>query len=132
MYFLRQVLGIPVASKEVLRQRTDDYRGWVEAYARNHKVAMEWAEKDVRKENRVFPELRRMGEEERFRRLLYLQEHGAGPHFPHQSAEVSHQGPQLPHPGAPAEPLHAFLLLCSRRRVPLTYHLCLFHALSCT
>ena len=41
VYFFRQVLGIPVVSKEVLRQRTDDYRGWVEAYARNHKLAME-------------------------------------------------------------------------------------------
>ncbi|MHB1675744.1 MAG: site-specific integrase [Acidobacteriaceae bacterium] len=45
VYFFRQVLGIPVVSKEVLRQRTDDYRGWVEAYARNHKLPMEWAEK---------------------------------------------------------------------------------------
>ena len=32
-FFFRQVLGIPVVSKEVLRQRTDDYRGWVEARA---------------------------------------------------------------------------------------------------
>ena len=60
VYFFRQVLGIPVVSKEVLRQRTDDYRGWVEAYARNHKLTMEWAEKGVRKEDRVRPALRRM------------------------------------------------------------------------
>ena len=60
VYFFRQVLGIPVVSKEVLRQRTDDYRSWVEAYARNHKLAMEWAEKGVRKEDYVLPALRRM------------------------------------------------------------------------
>jgi len=45
VYFFRQVLGIPMVSKEVLRKRTDDYCGWVEAYARNHKLPMEWAEK---------------------------------------------------------------------------------------
>jgi len=59
VYFFRQVLGIPVVSKEVLSRRTDDYRGWVEAYARNHKVPIEWAEKGVRKEDRVLPALRR-------------------------------------------------------------------------
>jgi hypothetical protein len=32
VYFFRQVLGIPVVSKEVLSQRTNDYRSWVEAY----------------------------------------------------------------------------------------------------
>jgi hypothetical protein len=60
VYFFRQVLGIPVVSKEVLSQRTNDYRSWVEAYARNHGIAMEWAEKGVRKEDHVLPALRRM------------------------------------------------------------------------
>ena len=60
VYFFRQVLGIPVVSKEVLSQRTNDYRNWVEAYARNHGIAMEWAEKGVRKEDYVLPALRRM------------------------------------------------------------------------
>ena len=35
VYFVRQVLGMPVVSKEVLSQRTNDYRNWVEAFARN-------------------------------------------------------------------------------------------------
>jgi hypothetical protein len=60
VYFFRQVLGIPVVSKEVLSQRTNDYRSWVEAYARNHGIAMEWAEKGVRKEDYVLPALGRM------------------------------------------------------------------------
>lgn len=60
VYFFRQVLGIPVVSKEILSQRTNDYRGWVEAYARNHKIPMEWAEKGTRKEDYVLPALRRM------------------------------------------------------------------------
>ena len=60
VYFFRQVLGIPVVSKEILSQRTNDYRDWVEAYARNHKIPIEWAEKGTRKEDYVLPALRRM------------------------------------------------------------------------
>jgi hypothetical protein len=60
VYFFRHVLSIPVVSKEILSQRTNDYRDWVEAYARNHKIPMEWAEKGTRKEDYVLPALRRM------------------------------------------------------------------------
>ena len=60
VYFFRDVLGIPVVSKEVLSQRTNDYRDWVEAYARNHKIPIEWGEKGTRKEDYVVPALRRM------------------------------------------------------------------------
>src|SRR6202050_3624048 len=60
VHFVREVLGIPVVSKEVLSQRTNDYQNWVEAYARNHQIPIEWAEKGVRKENYVLPALRRM------------------------------------------------------------------------
>ena len=58
VHFVREVLGIPVVSKEVLSQRTDDYQGWVEAYGRNHKIPIEWAGKGVRKEDYVLPALR--------------------------------------------------------------------------
>jgi hypothetical protein len=60
VHFVREVLAIPAVSKEVLRQRTDDYRNWVEAYARNQKIPIEWAEKGLRKEDHVLPALRRM------------------------------------------------------------------------
>src|SRR3954447_3581764 len=60
VYFFREVLGIPVVSKETLSQRTNDYQGWVEAYARNHGIPIEWAEKRVRKEDYVLPALRRL------------------------------------------------------------------------
>jgi hypothetical protein len=53
VYFFRQVLGIPVVSKEILSQRTRDYQAWVEAYAANHRIPMEWAEKGVRKEDYI-------------------------------------------------------------------------------
>jgi hypothetical protein len=60
VYFFHEVLGIPVADKEVLSQRTHDYRTWVEAYARNHHIPIEWADKGVRKEAHVLPALRRL------------------------------------------------------------------------
>jgi hypothetical protein len=60
VYFFHEVLGIPVADKEVLSQRTHDYRTWVEAYARNHHIPIEWADKGVRKEDHVLPALRRL------------------------------------------------------------------------
>src|SRR5271168_4947474 len=65
-YFFRQVLGIPVVSKEVLSRRTSDYRTWVEAFARNHGISIEWAEKGVRKEDYVLPALRRMEKKNNF------------------------------------------------------------------
>ena len=58
VYFFRDVLGIPCITKEVLARRTVDYQNWVESYARNHGIPIEWAEKDVRKEDRVRPFLR--------------------------------------------------------------------------
>ena len=66
VYWLQQVLGIEAITKEVLSQRTQDYVGWVEAYARNQKIPVEWAERDVRKENYVAPYLRRMERANRF------------------------------------------------------------------
>src|SRR6195256_1412273 len=60
VHFFRKVVGIPVLSKEILSQRTADYQNWVEAFARNHNIPIEWAEKGVRKEDYVLPWLRRM------------------------------------------------------------------------
>jgi hypothetical protein len=53
VYFFREVLGIPAITKEVLKQRTEDYNRWVDAYARNRQIPIEWAEKGVRKEDYV-------------------------------------------------------------------------------
>src|ERR1700722_10458084 len=66
VHFVREVLGIPVVSKEVLSRRTNDYQRWVEAYARNHKISFEWAGKGVRKEDYVLPALRRMEKRKTF------------------------------------------------------------------
>ena len=66
VYFFHQVLGIPALDKEVLSQRTNDYRNWVEAFARNHHLPFEWADKGVRKENHVLPALRRLEKTDAF------------------------------------------------------------------
>jgi len=66
VYFFRQVLGIPIVSKEVLSKRTEEYKAWVEAFARNHRIPVEWAEKGVRKEDYVLPALRRMEKKNSF------------------------------------------------------------------
>ena len=59
VYFFHRVVGVSVISKEVLSQRTADYQNWVEAFARNHAIPIEWAEKGVRKEDYVQPWLRK-------------------------------------------------------------------------
>jgi hypothetical protein len=60
VHFFRQIRGVPLLSKEVLAERTTDYQNWVEAFARNHQVPLQWAQKGVRKEDHVLPWLRRM------------------------------------------------------------------------
>ena len=60
VHFFRDVVGVAEVSKEAPSQRTADYQRWVEAYARNHSIPIEWAEKGVRKEDHVLPWLRRM------------------------------------------------------------------------
>jgi hypothetical protein len=60
VYFFHTVLGKKCITKEVIKSRTDDYNSWVDSYARNHKIPVEWAKKKVRKEDLVLPELRKM------------------------------------------------------------------------
>ncbi len=79
--FFRQVVGVPVVSKEVLRQRTADYQNWVEAYARNHRIPIEWAEKGVRKEHHVLPWQRRMVRTDRYGVYCILKSMEQGPTF---------------------------------------------------
>jgi len=66
VHFFRNVVGVPAVSKEVLSQRTADYQAWVEAFARNHRLPIEWAENGVRKEDHVLPWQRRMARAEAY------------------------------------------------------------------
>jgi len=44
VHFFRDVHGIYPITKEALRQRTQEYQQWVEAFARNHRIPIEWAD----------------------------------------------------------------------------------------
>jgi hypothetical protein len=81
VYFFRQVVGKPVVDKEVLRQRTTDYQNWVEAYARNHGIPIQWAEKDVRKKNDLLPWLRPLERSQRYGVYFILKSMEQGPTF---------------------------------------------------
>jgi hypothetical protein len=55
VYFFRTIKQVDCISKETLRQRTDQYLSWVNAYTNNHDIPMSWAEKDVRKKDELAP-----------------------------------------------------------------------------
>lgn len=79
--FFRKVMGVPAITKEVLAKRTADYQGWVEAFARNHKIPMQWAERGVRKEEFVQPFLRRMERKKLYGVYFIFQSMEYGPTF---------------------------------------------------
>ena len=60
VHFFRDVHGQYPITPQVLAKRTLEYRGWVEGYARNHKIPILKAEKGVSKEDVVRPHLHRM------------------------------------------------------------------------
>lgn len=66
VYFFRDVCGHPKITKEVLRQRSQDYQTWVEHFALNHKLPLVWAEKGVRKEDQVAARQQRHLRERKF------------------------------------------------------------------
>jgi hypothetical protein len=81
VHFFRGVHGAGAITKEVLRQRTIEYNHWVEAFARNHHLPIEWAEKGVRKEDYVRPWLRRMERLNRYGVYFILKSMEVGPSF---------------------------------------------------
>jgi hypothetical protein len=42
VHFFRDVHGIYPITKDALRTRTKEYQQWVEAFARNHRIPIEW------------------------------------------------------------------------------------------
>ena len=59
VYFFRDVRGEYPITQKVLQQRTNAYRAWVDAYARNRKIPVERAKKGMSKEDHVRPYLAR-------------------------------------------------------------------------
>jgi hypothetical protein len=81
VYFFRNVHGIEPITQEVLRKRTNEYNRWVDSYARNHRIPIQWAEKAVRKEDVVSPYLRRMARQDRFGVYFIFKSLEVGPTF---------------------------------------------------
>ena len=81
VHFFRNVVGVVVVDKEVLSRRTADYQAWVEAFARNHRLPIEWAEKGVRKEDHVLPWHRRMARADAYGVYFIFKSMEQGPTF---------------------------------------------------
>src|SRR6202046_1562048 len=81
VHFFRNVVGVAVIDKEVFSRRTADYQAWVEAFARNHRLPIEWAEKGVRKEDHVLPWQRRMARDDAYGVYFIFQSMEQGPSF---------------------------------------------------
>ena len=81
VHFFRQIVGVSMVSKEILSQRTADYQNWVEAFARNHRLPIEWAEKGVRKEDHVLPWQRRMARDDAYGVYFIFKSMEQGPSF---------------------------------------------------
>ncbi len=81
VHFFREVVGVPVVGKEILSQRTADYQNWVDAFARNHRLPIEWAEKGVRKEDHVLPWQRRMARHDTYGVYFIFKSMEQGPSF---------------------------------------------------
>ena len=60
VHFFREVHGQYPITRQVVAKRTNEYRGWLTAYARNHKIPLLKAKKGVSKEDAVRPYLQRM------------------------------------------------------------------------
>jgi hypothetical protein len=81
VHFFRDVHHSGAITKDVLRKRTDEYHRWVDAFARNHNIPIEWAEKGVRKEDYVRPYQQRMERQNRFGVYFILKSMEVGPSF---------------------------------------------------
>jgi len=81
VYFFRTIKQVDCISKETLRQRTDQYLSWVNAYTQNHNVPIEWAQKDVRKKDELAPLRTRMQREGRTGVYYVLKSMEQGPSY---------------------------------------------------
>ena len=81
VYFFRDVRGEYPITDKVLAGRTNVYRAWVDSYARNHKIPVEKAKKDVSKEERVRVYLERMEKQNRHGVYFIFKSMEQGPCF---------------------------------------------------
>ena len=81
VYFFRTIKQVECISKETLRQQTDQYLSWVNAYTTNHQIPITWAQKDVRKKDDLAHLRTRMQREGRTGLYYVLKSMEQGPSF---------------------------------------------------
>ncbi len=87
VHFFRDVHKIYPITKPALAKRTQEYQQWVEAFARNHRIAIEWADdkalkaKGLKREDYVRPYGTSMERRKRFGPYFILKSLEQGPKF---------------------------------------------------
>jgi len=87
VHFFRDVHHVYPITKEALAKRTQAYQQWVEAFARNHRIAIEWADdkalkaKGLKREDYVRPYCTSMERRKRFGPYFILKSLEQGPKF---------------------------------------------------
>ena len=87
VHFFRDVHQIYPLTKDLLAKRTQEYQQWVEAYARNHRIPIEWPDaealktKKLKKEDYVRPYGQRMERQRRFGVYFIFKSLEQGPKF---------------------------------------------------
>jgi len=87
VHFFRDVHGIYPITKEALRARTTEYQRWVEAFARTHRIPIEWPDtqalkaKGLKKEDYVRPYYARLERQQRFGVYFIFKSLEQGPTF---------------------------------------------------
>ena len=87
VHFFRDVHHLYPLTKEMLAKRTQEYQQWVDAYARNHRIPIEWPDaeplktKKLKKEDYVRPYGARMERQRRFGVYFIFKSLEQGPKF---------------------------------------------------
>jgi hypothetical protein len=87
VHFFRDVHHVYPITKDALAKRTQEYQQWVEAFARNHRIAIEWADdktlkaKGLKREDYVRPYGTSMKRRKRFGPYFILKSLEQGPKF---------------------------------------------------
>ncbi len=87
VHFFRDVHKIDPITTQALAKRTQEYQQWVEAFARNHRIAIEWADdkalkaKGLKREDYVRPYGTSMERRKRFGPYFILKSLEQGPKF---------------------------------------------------
>jgi len=86
VHFFRDVHGVGPITKQVLAKRTQEYQQWVEAFARNHRIPIQWPDdnmkkKGIKKEDYVRPYCLSMERRKRFGVYFIFKSMEQGPTF---------------------------------------------------